>query len=94
MCIGILVFCLPSESGEKVSLSVTVLLAMTVYQLLIAETIPATSDVIPLIGNQPKIHNNFVSDMALVIHQTRMSGRQVRVATIVSDVDCTVCTGF
>jgi len=50
MVIGILVFCLPPESGEKVSLSVTVLLAMTVYQLLIAETIPATSDVIPLIG--------------------------------------------
>ena len=35
MGIGILVFCLPPESGEKVSLSVTVLLAMTVYQLLI-----------------------------------------------------------
>jgi len=50
MAIGILVFFLPPESGEKVSLSVTVLLAMTVYQLLIAETIPATSEVIPLIG--------------------------------------------
>ena len=50
MGIGILVFFLPPESGEKVSLSVTVLLAMTVYQLLIAETIPATSEVIPLIG--------------------------------------------
>jgi len=54
MGIGILVFFLPPESGEKVSLSVTVLLAMTVYQLLIAETIPATSEVIPLIGkSQP-----------------------------------------
>jgi len=50
MGIGTLVFFLPPESGEKVSLSVTVLLAMTVYQLLIAETIPATSEVIPLIG--------------------------------------------
>jgi len=30
MVIGILVFCLPPESGEKVSLSVTVLLAMAV----------------------------------------------------------------
>ena len=47
---GGLVFCLPPESGEKVSLGVTVLLAMTVYQLLIAETIPPTSEVIPLIG--------------------------------------------
>ncbi|KAK2147143.1 hypothetical protein LSH36_568g03027 [Paralvinella palmiformis] len=50
MGIGILVFCLPPESGEKVSLGVTVLLAMTVYQLLIAETIPPTSEVVPLIG--------------------------------------------
>jgi len=56
MGIGILVFCLPPESGEKVSLSVTVLLAMTVYQLLIAETIPATSEVIPLIGITHKMH--------------------------------------
>lgn len=50
MAIGILVFCLPPESGEKVSLGITVLLAMTVYQLLIAEAIPPTSEVVPLIG--------------------------------------------
>lgn len=50
MGIGVLVFCLPPESGEKVSLGITVLLAMTVYQLLIAEAIPPTSEVVPLIG--------------------------------------------
>ena len=50
MGIGILVFLLPPESGEKVSLGVTVLLAMTVYQLLIAEATPPTSEVVPLIG--------------------------------------------
>ena len=50
--IGILVFCLPPESGEKVSLGITVLLAMTVYQLLIAEAIPPTSEVVPLIGER------------------------------------------
>ena len=53
MGIGILVFCLPPESGEKVSLGVTVLLAMTVYQLLIADAIPPTSEVVPLIGYMP-----------------------------------------
>ena len=58
MGIGILVFFLPPESGEKVSLSVTVLLAMTVYQLLIAETIPATSEVIPLIGKNTLYEHN------------------------------------
>ena len=59
MGIGILVFCLPPESGEKVSLGVTVLLAMTVYQLLIAEAIPPTSEVIPLIGQYCSISSYF-----------------------------------
>ena len=48
--IGILVFYLPPESGEKVSLGVTVLLSMSVFQLLIAENMPPTSEVVPLIG--------------------------------------------
>jgi len=45
-----LTFYLPSESGEKVSLGLTVLLAFSVFMLLIAESIPATSEFIPLIG--------------------------------------------
>ena len=48
--IGILVFCLPSESGEKVSLSVTLLLSMVVFMLAIMNNVPATSDVVPLLG--------------------------------------------
>ena len=46
----ILVFILPPESGEKVSLSVTVLLALTVFLLLVADSMPPQSEVIPLIG--------------------------------------------
>ncbi|XP_070569907.1 neuronal acetylcholine receptor subunit alpha-7-like [Ptychodera flava] len=42
-------FLLPTESGEKVSLAITILLSMTVFLLLFAESMPAT-DVIPLIG--------------------------------------------
>lgn len=45
-----LTFYLPTESGEKVSLGLTVLLAFSVFMLLIAESMPATSDSIPLIG--------------------------------------------
>ena len=48
--IGILVFLLPSESGEKASLAVTVLLAMTVFMHIIMGHVPATSEVIPLLG--------------------------------------------
>ena len=47
---GLLVFLLPPESGEKISLSVTVLLASTVFLLLVAETMPVQSDTVPLIG--------------------------------------------
>ena len=44
-CMGIsfltvLVFYLPSDSGEKVSLSINILLSLTVFFLLLAEIIP------------------------------------------------------
>ncbi|CAF4107067.1 unnamed protein product [Rotaria sordida] len=45
-----LTFYLPTESGEKVSLGLTVLLSFSVFMLLIAEAMPATSEFIPLIG--------------------------------------------
>lgn len=46
---ALLVFWLPPESGEKISLSVTILLAITVFLLLIAETLPTQSSSVPLI---------------------------------------------
>ncbi|XP_011065753.1 PREDICTED: acetylcholine receptor subunit alpha-like isoform X2 [Acromyrmex echinatior] len=54
-CLGIsfltvLVFYLPCDSGEKVSLSVSILLSLTVFFLLLAEIIPPTSLVVPLLG--------------------------------------------
>ena len=48
--IALLVFCLPPESGEKMSLGITVLLSLTVFLLMVADRMPATSETIPLIG--------------------------------------------
>ncbi|XP_050535762.1 acetylcholine receptor subunit alpha-like 1 isoform X3 [Daktulosphaira vitifoliae] len=54
-CVGIsflsvLVFYLPSESGEKVSLCISILLSLTVFFLLLVEIIPPTSLTVPLLG--------------------------------------------
>ncbi|XP_043861290.1 acetylcholine receptor subunit delta [Dromiciops gliroides] len=45
-----LAFYLPADSGEKTSLTISVLLAQSVFLLLISKRLPATSHAIPLIG--------------------------------------------
>ncbi|XP_060932426.1 neuronal acetylcholine receptor subunit beta-4-like [Limanda limanda] len=46
--LALLVFLLPADSGEKISLGVTVLLSLTLFMLLVAEIM--TSDSVPLIA--------------------------------------------
>ena len=46
----LLTFWLPPTSGEKVTLGLSVFLAFSMFMLLIAEEVPATSDSVPLIG--------------------------------------------
>ncbi|XP_071483441.1 neuronal acetylcholine receptor subunit alpha-3-like [Diadema antillarum] len=49
--LSLLVFYLPPESGEKITLSVTTLLSLIVFNQLVLDTIPATSDdSFPIIG--------------------------------------------
>ena len=43
-------FWMRPDSGEKVTLGLTVLLAFSVFMLLVAESMPATSSFVPLIG--------------------------------------------
>lgn len=52
-------FYLPADSGEKVSLGVTVMLALTVFQLLVAEIMPPSENV-PLIGKSGKESSIFL----------------------------------
>ncbi|XP_072166681.1 neuronal acetylcholine receptor subunit alpha-7-like [Diadema setosum] len=48
--LALLGFTLPVESGEKLSFGITILLSLTVFMLLVAEAMPATSMSVPLIA--------------------------------------------
>ena len=74
-CVGIsflsvLVFYLPSESGEKISLSISILLSLTVFFLLLAEIIPPTSLSVPLLGKVTGIKFN---EQQVVVELRRLS---------------------
>ena len=47
--VAMLSFFLPPESGEKICLGISVLLSLTLFQLMVAETLPPTAAV-PVIG--------------------------------------------
>ncbi|CAG2106811.1 unnamed protein product, partial [Medioppia subpectinata] len=49
-CLSVLVFYLPSDSGEKVTLSVSIMLSLTFFFLVLIEIIPSTSLTMPLLG--------------------------------------------
>ena len=43
-------FILPVESGEKVSLEITVLLSLAVFMLVVTDTMPPSSNNFPILG--------------------------------------------
>lgn len=50
----LLVFVIPPDSGDKVTLGITVLLAFSVFMLAVAENLPETSEYVPLISKSAK----------------------------------------
>ncbi|XP_050419433.1 neuronal acetylcholine receptor subunit alpha-10 isoform X2 [Patella vulgata] len=48
--VALMGFYMPSDSGEKISMGITTLLSMTVFLMILAENMPPTSDVLPLVG--------------------------------------------
>ena len=56
----LLTFWLPPTSAEKISLGLSVFLAFSMFMLLIAEEVPATSESIPLIGETIEFYCSLV----------------------------------
>jgi hypothetical protein len=51
--VGFLGFLIPADRGEKTGVGVTTLLSMTVFLMVIADSMPPNSDAVPLIGKLP-----------------------------------------
>ena len=50
----LLVFNLPPDSGEKITMGITVLLAFSVFLLRMGENLPETSEFIPLLSKRER----------------------------------------
>ncbi|XP_056328371.1 neuronal acetylcholine receptor subunit alpha-9-II [Danio aesculapii] len=59
-------FYLPADSGEKVSLGVTVLLALTVFQMMVAESMPPSESV-------PLIAKYYIATMTMITASTALT---------------------
>lgn len=58
LCLDVASFLISDSGGEKLSFKVTVLLAVTVLQLILNEILPASSNRIPLIGKEAQTHSS------------------------------------
>ena len=63
-------FYIPVECGERLSFVITVLLSMTVFLLLVAESIPPTSEAVPVIG---MFFTSSIIEVALALIATGIS---------------------
>jgi Neurotransmitter-gated ion-channel transmembrane region len=65
----LIVFCLPPDAGEKISLGISVVLAIIVFLMTVAETIPRTSLHVPVMGSYVR-RVTFVLNQRCITYQT------------------------
>ena len=68
----LLCFWMKPDSGEKISLGLTVLLAFSVFMLLIAEHMPSTSVNVPIIGESSIDVRTYSSSSVYISFQIQM----------------------
>ncbi len=64
-CLTLFVFWLPPDSGEKITLTITILLALTVFLQLISDYTPKASSNLPIIG---KINKNLIIKNKIILY--------------------------
>ena len=62
-CMIFLVFLLPPKSGERISLGITVMLSMAIFQELSSQKLPSSSDNFPLLGKTCFVFFSSKADM-------------------------------
>ena len=85
-----IVFCLPTAAGEKMTLCMSILLALNLFQLLVTKILPPTSAVVPLIAKY--LLFTFTLNV-LVIGKTRSALETERMHSIVL-VNTVIITNF
>jgi len=65
--ISFLGFFLPVESGDKVNLETTILLALVVFLLMVGETMPPTPDAIPILGTPDLKKSRYLHHVSLTV---------------------------
>ncbi|XP_031561148.1 neuronal acetylcholine receptor subunit alpha-9-like [Actinia tenebrosa] len=68
--ISLISFYLPPDCGERIGLSITVLLALSVYLLIISDKLPETSDYVPRLG---LYYMCLMGELALALAATAVS---------------------
>ena len=66
--LSLVMFLLPAESGEKISLGVSVLLSYSVFLLLLVESMPKISDYIPILSKFMSMFHHDIQLKSVIVY--------------------------
>ena len=82
--LSMMVFYLPAEASEKITLAISILLALVVFLLLVSKILPPTSSTIPLMARYLLL--TFVLNMITIVSTVVGSIRFIHKAQVIINV--------